>query len=935
MRTRRTSTQARTAIATLLSFVFTTCGGTAWAENRAAAKNPAQMLRRWIDEPRLALSPEEKDQLRRAAERLEATAAAPRPSKVPTVGSPRALDVGRDLGALGRELERLTTSNAGVGSQAASLDQIAVRAADLDRRALAEFAEEEKWLRTARLPSEILARHARAVADYRAAMAQVRQQLETAKDGGDAALRRAASGLAGSHAERPWQRLQADRLPFRSATPGVATRLTRRAAERARLETSSTAQLSPARAVDASDLEPTEEVQITPEIQALAASLGNRPLEIYNWVRNHIDYVPTGGSVQGSQLTLDARRGNATDTASLLIALLRAAGIPSRYVRGTVEVPSAQVVNWVGGAADLEVAQQLLGQGGVETVGLVAQGVVTHLRIEHVWVEALVNFVPGRGTAVESADTWLALDASFKQHTFRPRAAVFSDVPPPPLVQPGDQLFEVDESLGRITNVDDDVIDERLSTWVVEVDDYAFSHGLEQTLDGLLGGPSITARTLGVLPGSLPYRVVERSAATSAWPASLRHGVRISAFASEADRASGDAVVAAELSLPRLGSGRLGLTFEPATPADAAVLAAAREGGAASLPVYLVNVVPVVRLDDAELARGGSLRMGGELLLDVRLDGPASPETLSYSVIAGDEIVLGVTGNGINRQVIEKRFADHPVEAAGEYYHQVALHYWAESDYLAEISARSLGVRVARLPSVGLFSSPLSVSYLFGAPRSAVYSGRAMDVRRSLLAVAGADAVKVVAFVKQAGAASSYLEGSVFDQLENREAPSIRGISAMQLLSDAIALDVPIYRITSANAAAALPLLELPEEVEQDVQTAVSLGKSVMISEREIDTGPWKGVGYIVRDEATGAGAYLISGGANGGGLADCVPAKEPSWARGLVLVFLFILLLALLVYLLAMLGPLVEAAVLTAAEAFQSLLLFMRGLSPLITAGA
>lgn len=934
MRTRRTSLQVSTAVATLLAFVFTTCGGTAWAENRSAARNPAQMLRRWIDEPRLALSPEEKDQLRRAAERLEATAAAPDPSRTPAVGSPRALDVGRELGVLGGELERLTATSAGATSQASGLVQIAARLADLDRRALSEFAAEEQWLRSARLPSEILARHARAVADYRAAMGEVRRYLEAAKSGDGLALTRAASSLAGSHAERPWQRLQADRLPFRSATPGAAKTLARRAAERKLVDSSTSARLATPDSFNAKDLEPTEEVQITPEIQALAASLGNRPLEIYNWVRNHIDFVPTGGSVQGSQLTLDARRGNATDTASLVIALLRAAGIPSRYVRGTIEVPAAQVVNWVGGAAEIETAQQLLGQGGVETVGLVAQGVVTHLRIEHVWVEALTDFVPGRGAAAANAGTWVPLDASFKQHTLRPRAAVFSDVPLPPLVQPGDQLFEVDESLGRITNVDADVVDERLLSWIVQVDDYAISHGLEQTLEGLLGGPSITERALGVLPGSLPYRVVERSAASSAWPAALRHGVRISAFASEADRASGDAAVAAELSLPRLGSGRLGIGFEPATAADAAVLQAAREGSAESLPVYLIDVVPVVRLDGTELARGGSLRMGSELLLDLRLDGPGDPETLSYSVIAGDEIVAGITGNGVNRQVIEKRFADHPVENAGEYFHQVGLHYWAESDYLAEISARSLGVSMARLPSVGLFSSPLSVSYLFGAPRSAVYSGRAMDVRRSLLAVAGADAVKVVAFVQQAGAAGSYLEGSVFDQLEDREAPSIQGISAMQLLSDAAALDVPIYRITSANAAAALPLLELPEAVEQDVQTAVGLGKSVMISEREIDTGPWKGVGYIVRDETTGAGAYLISGGANGGGLADCVPAKEPSWARSLVLAIILVLLLAMLIYLLYMLGPLIQANVLTATEAFQSFLLVLRGFFPLVVAG-
>ena len=41
------------------------------------------------------------------------------------------------------------------------------------------------------------------------------------------------------------------------------------------------------------ELAPNEDVQITPAIQALAASLGNEPLGIYEWVRNNVEFVPT------------------------------------------------------------------------------------------------------------------------------------------------------------------------------------------------------------------------------------------------------------------------------------------------------------------------------------------------------------------------------------------------------------------------------------------------------------------------------------------------------------------------------------------------------------------------------------------------------------------------------------------------------------------
>jgi len=61
--------------------------------------------------------------------------------------------------------------------------------------------------------------------------------------------------------------------------------------------------------------------------------------------------------VQGAQDTLDKKRGNAVDTASLLIAMLRSAKIPARYVYGTVEMPIDKAMNWVGGAKTGEMAQ--------------------------------------------------------------------------------------------------------------------------------------------------------------------------------------------------------------------------------------------------------------------------------------------------------------------------------------------------------------------------------------------------------------------------------------------------------------------------------------------------------------------------------------------------------------------------------------------------
>src|SRR5262249_54838605 len=161
-------------------------------------------------------------------------------------------------------------------------------------------------------------------ADYLKNIQAVFQDLHTARqspspDKAKAALAAAVKRLSRSNGERPQQKLDPTRLPFRAAKavekkPAAPPRDGQRkglALEKA------------AAPPAAGDLAANEDAQITPDIQALAASLGNHPLKIYDWVRNNIEYVPTYGSVQGAEMTLVAKRGNAFDTASLLIALLR------------------------------------------------------------------------------------------------------------------------------------------------------------------------------------------------------------------------------------------------------------------------------------------------------------------------------------------------------------------------------------------------------------------------------------------------------------------------------------------------------------------------------------------------------------------------------------------------------------------------------------
>ena len=178
------------------------------------------------------------------------------------------------------------------------------------------------------------------------------------------------------------------------------------------------------------DLAETLDVQLTPAIRAKALELGNSPVAIYNWVHNNVQFAPTWGATQGADGTLRSLRGNAIDTSSLTIALLRASGVPARYQFGTVDMPAAAAMNWLGGLARPEAALELLQQGGIAARGISEGGLIKTIRMEHAWAVAYVNWTPSRGSRDgghalmppqhanpnASLNAWVPLDAAYKQH---------------------------------------------------------------------------------------------------------------------------------------------------------------------------------------------------------------------------------------------------------------------------------------------------------------------------------------------------------------------------------------------------------------------------------------------------------------------------------------------------------------------------------------
>lgn len=48
--------------------------------------------------------------------------------------------------------------------------------------------------------------------------------------------------------------------------------------------------------------------------------------------------------------------------------------------------------------------------------------------MEHVWVEGYVDYIPSRGAVHKQGDTWIPLDASYKQYTYKTGMDLYSSL---------------------------------------------------------------------------------------------------------------------------------------------------------------------------------------------------------------------------------------------------------------------------------------------------------------------------------------------------------------------------------------------------------------------------------------------------------------------------------------------------------------------------
>ena len=201
--------------------------------------------------------------------------------------------------------------------------------------------------------------------------------------------------------------------------------------------------------------------------------------------------------------------------------------------------------------------------------------------------------------------------------------------------------------------------------------------------------------------------------------------------------------------------------------------------------------------------------------------------------------------------------------------------------------------------SYGLFHAVANPIYSWGVVRKVTFPGVNMDIGhvRNITWAKDNDDRKWVAYNRLRGQYMSALEHAVPERffndpqkcnLQGASNPTAglpdcpQGISAVKALGIAAQQGQRIYTITQkvyndnpniVNTA----LSAHSYDTQNRVQQSLDAGYEVTIHERPITESGWTGAGYTQIDPATGAGAYTIEGGSNG----------------GVILVFVFVILFA------------------------------------------
>lgn len=314
---------------------------------------------------------------------------------------------------------------------------------------------------------------------------------------------------------------------------------------------------------------------------------------------------------------------------------------------------------------------------------------------------------------------------------------------------------------------------------------------------------------------------------------------------------------------------RISIEYQAETQEDAEVLDL--YGSLFDAPAYLVSMIPVLKVDGEEVARGKAVLLGNEQVFSMELYSCGFTTHVNNAITAGSMYHVTLDGQSITGKELQSTYDEavamsetatlenvYSEEYLGNLLDVVGKLYFAQLDIMNNIAGEMCDVVQTRNLSEGMTGYQVQTSSLYGSPVAVREGSFFIDIDYDSHGAASINGKKEdeIHFMKTSGMLSSLCESLVWEELTGAES-----VSTMTVLQTASSQGNQLLVINENNFEEMSGRVQASSAALADVEKAVRSGKEVTIPEKEVTMGEWVGTGYILMDPATGVGVYRISGG--------------------------------------------------------------------------
>lgn len=634
------------------------------------------------------------------------------------------------------------------------------------------------------------------------------------------------------------------------------------------------------------------EAPVNNEIKKIARDLHNNPVAIMNFVRNLARYEPYYGAKKGALGCLQEKVCNDVDASSLVVSLMRAAGIPARYQKTFALFPVEQLQNLLS-VDNTKAAFAALYRSKVpvytiesanngKTIDTADFSLETQLAVEWTVPEIFYDY-DERGGNIENT---MHLESATTDQELQTAVAPY----------PKKQWLPVEVLVKLMTHTKKEILADTAG-----FDSKAFWDGFLQyqgdstivekyrndllsatgkNIDDYQSTVSFTQNNLSRLPVTLPYvraigavngvQVLPEKFAVV--PDARRMQVKIS-LRKSADNAT---VFEKTFFASEVNNKDIQLGYTGATEADNQVIDS--YGGIAGTPSALVSLIPFVDVPDDYASYNGSapVKIGDALVLQFLY-------TQNGATVYSDE-KFSVAGNKEGIVMVFSRVQSDPSQDSDS---NILLHgetglareYLKRGEAQSALIGGSLDYSSHIMVSRAVVTENRVLGVQNGVPTTFDFKGLSIDASVFINDYSNRGDFKthLKDFRLLWGAAMSHLEGRLFEDVTGLE--SISTVKGLQYAYGKPA-EYTMHTIASANESD-IDTLQFSANTKTVMHAGVQKGNTIITPQKPVNKGNWTGILYISLDpEWTGTYAIGEQAMQNGGDTTMSVALKEVPEAK-------------------------------------------------------